>query len=392
MSEIQASPNAPIGTATEHTAVTPLDTTIAEKMSAMLSQRDASRKQTQVADEPATGTATEAKVKAPVAPDDSEAIVEPEDSDTEYEDSESEEGAVAPEEVSTEDSENSTAEELIDFLEFADENPRAKFKFMRNGKEVIIDAKKAAAILGQGSAIHEEARELKIQKAEFDEFQKTKRSELDSLTLAMSYTVQPKLKQAYDEIARTQGYQTVFQQQLAQTNDYAERARIEASMQQNEQWIQQQSETIRQLQPQLSQFKEQHKQRVTDLLDKSRKSFKDKELKNSYVFEELREKIGKGWEHAKTQLVPGVDTLDLITSDEHILSLLRDGLKYRDKPKTTTAGASIAALTSKKGSTTSAAPKSDELSKLREQANKGDRKAADNLLMARLNQIRSGRR
>jgi len=387
------SPNSTLGAVQEHTAVNPLDSTIAEKMSAMLSVRDAQRKLTPVADDAATGTETEAKVSAPVAPDDSEAIVEPEDSDTPDQDADSQEGPVAPEEeVTTESEPDSTAEELIDFLEFTQSNPNAKFKFMRNGKEVVIDARKAASILGQGAAISEEARELKIQRAEFEEFQKEKRSELDNLTLAMTYTVQPRVKQAYDEIAKTQGYQTIFQQQLDQIQDLAERARIEASMAQNEQWIQQQSATIRQLQPQLTQFREQHKRRVEDLLEQSRRQFKDKELKNSFVFNELREKIGRDWTHAKTQLVPGVDTLDIITSDEHILSLLRDGLKYRDKPKTTTAGASIAALTGKKATTTSQPQKRDDLTKLREQANKGDRKAAQNLLELRMQQIRSGRR
>ena len=391
MSDLQASPNASIGTATEHNAVHPLDSSIAEKMSAMRALRDADRKQTPVADETAPGPSEEANEDGPVDPNGSDTI-DPEDSVTEYEDSESEEGAVAPEEVSTEDSDNSTSEELIDFLEFANDNPKAKFKFMRNGKEVIIDAKKAAAILGQGSAIHEEARELKIQKAEFEEFEKTKRSELDNLTLAMSYTVQPKLKQAYDEIAKTQGYQATFRQMLNNTTDYAERAGIEADMQRNEQWIQQQKQVINNLQPQVNQFREQHKQRVTQLLENSRKEFKDKELKNTYVYNELREKIGEGWKHAKTQIVPGVDTLDIVTSDEHLLSLIRDGFKYRDKPKATTAGASIAALTTKKGSTKSQPDKKDEISKLREAANKGDRKAQDNLLMARLNQIRGNKR
>ena len=391
MSDLQASPNASIGTATEHNAVNPLDSSIADKMSAMLSQRDALRKQNPIADETASGTSEEANEDGPVDPNGSNTI-DPEDSITEHDDSESEEGAVAPEEVSTEDSDNSTSEELIDFLEFANDNPKAKFKFMRNGKEVIIDAKKAAAILGQGSAIHEEARELKIQKAEFEEFEKTKRSELDNLTLAMSYTVQPKLKQAYDEIAKTQGYQSTFRQMLNNTTDYAERAGIEADMQRNEQWIQQQKQIINNLAPQVNQFREQHKQRVSQLLENSRKDFKDKELKNSYVYNELREKIAQDWKHAKTQIVPGVDTLDIVTSDEHLLSLIRDGFKYRDKPKATTAGASIAALTTKKGSTKSQPEKKDEIAKLREAANKGDRKAQDNLLMARLNQIRGSKR
>jgi hypothetical protein len=250
--------------------------------------------------------------------------------------------ADAPEEVST-DTTNSSADELIDFLEFADTNPNAKFKFMRNGKEVVIDAKKAAAILGQGSAIHEEARELKIQKAEFDEYLQGKRMEQEGLTLAMEFTVQPKLQGAYDEIVKTQGYQTTFQQQLAQTRDHAQIARIQAAMQQNEQYIRQQQDVIGQMKPMVDQFRQVRAQQVTERLDQARKSFTDKELKNEYVYNEVREKVSKLWPQAKQEIIPGVPNIDLISSDENLLSLVRDGLRYRDKPTTKSAGSSMAA-------------------------------------------------
>jgi hypothetical protein len=385
------SPNASIGTATEHTAVTPLDTTIAEKMSAMLSQRDAQRKLTPMANDTVTGDDAVALAEAPVAPDNVEDIVEPEDSNTEYDTEDSADEAVAPEEVS-EAEEDSTASELIDFVDFAKENPNAKFKFTRNGKEVIIDAKKAAAILGQGSAIHEEARELKVQRAEFDEYRKERQQHLEGLSLAMEFTVEPRLQQAYDDIITTQGYQATFQQQLAQATTPAEQARIQAAMEQNNRYIEQQSQLISELKPRVNEFKQYRQQQVKEVIENTRKSFKDKELKNAYVFNEVREKVSKGWEGAREQLIPGIDNIDLISSDEHIMSLVRDGLKYRDRPKSTASGTSVAALTGKKTGATSVASKTDEISKLREQANKGDRKAADNLLMARLNQIRAGRR
>ena len=73
-----------------------------------------------------------------------------------------------------------------------------------------------------------------------------------------------------------------------------------------------------------------------------------------------------------------------------LLSLLRDGLRYRDKPSTKPAGSSMAALTQRRQSSTQRGG-DDGISKLREQAKSGDKKAADNLLMARLKQIRSGR-
>jgi len=385
-------PNSTIGTAIENNAVNPLDNTIADKMAAMLSQRDASRNQNPIANETETGTPTEAQVDEPVAPDNVESIVEPEDSNTEEPTVDSTEEPIAPEEVSEEQSTDSTAEELIDFIEFANDNPNAKFKFTRNGKEVVIDAKKAAAILGQGGAIHEEARELKVQRAEFEEYQKEKQAELEGLTLAMEFTVEPKLQGAYDEIMKTQGYNATFQQQLAQATNAAEQARIQAAIDQNNRYIQQQSEIIGTLKPRVDEFKQFRKQQVEQVLETNRKSFKDKELKNAYVYNEIREKVAKDWAGAKSQLVAGIDNIDLISSDEHILGLLRDGLKYRDRPKSTSAGASIASLTAKKTSTAVAPKPQDNLSKLREQANKGDRKAADNLLMARLNQIRAGRR
>jgi hypothetical protein len=51
----------------------------------------------------------------------------------------------------------------------------------------------------------------------------------------------------------------------------------------------------------------------------------------------------------------------------------------------------MAALTSRKGTTNSQRSADDNLSKLREQAKAGDKKAADNLLVQRLQSIRSGR-
>lgn len=379
------SPNAPQSTVTDNNSVPSLDS-IAAKMTAMREQT--LRNQIRTTEQTETGQDVEAQeTSTPVAPgDEAEAeVVESDDNGIESDNLE----AAAPEEVST-DSTNSTAEELIDFLEFAETNPNAKFKFMRNGKEVIVDAKKAAAILGQGSAIHEEARQLKIQKAEFDEYLKDTRAKQEGLTLAMEFTVQPKLQGAYDEIVKTQGYQTVFQQQLSQTRDPATIARIQASMHQNEQYIRQQQAVIGQLSPAVEQFKQVRAQQVTERLEMARKSFADKELKNEYVYNEIREKVSKIWPHAKTEIIPGVPNIDLISSDENLLSLVRDGLRYRDKPKAKSAGNSIAALVQRKGSSTQR-DSDDGLSKLREQAKGGDKKAADNLLTQRLQQIRGSR-
>jgi len=382
--ETTISPNTDTGAATNQSAVPSLDS-IAAKMTAMREQT----LRNQIGQQPeqtATGQDLSADESSPVAP--SEPGAEVDDTTAEYEASDNQE-ADAPEEVST-DSNDSTANELIDFVEFAETNPNAKFKFMKNGKEVVIDAKKAAAILGQGSAIHEEARQLKVERAEFDEYLNETRAKQEGLTLAMEFTVQPKLQQAYDEILKTQNYQTTFQQQLARTQDPAMRARIQASMQQNEQYIRQQQAVIGQIAPAVEQFKEVRKQQVAERLEQARKGFTDKELKNEYVYNELREKVAKIWPMAKQEIIPGIPNIDLISSDENLLALVRDGLRYRDKPTTKSAGNSMAALTQRKGASTGNKA-NDDLSKLREQAKSGDKKAADNLLMQRLQSIRSGR-
>jgi len=381
------SPNASQGTVTESSAVPSLDS-IAAKMTAM--RENTLRNQLAATEHTATGSEESAETSSPVAPHDGN--VEPEVVDTESEQfDESNHEADGPEEVTTDSTENSTSDELIDFIEFAETNPNAKFKFMRNGKEVVIDAKKAAAILGQGSAIHEEARQLKIERAEFDEYLNESRSRQEGLTLAMEFTVQPKLRSAYDEIVKTQGYQSTFQQQLARTNDPATIARIQASMAQNEQYIQTQQQVITQLKPAVDEFRQIRQQQVTEKLTHYRKNFQDKELKNEYVFNELREKLTKLWPEAKAEVIPGVQNLDLVTSDERLLSLLRDGLRYRDKPTTKPAGSSMAALTQRRSSSNSSSRGSDDISKLREQAKAGDKKAGDNLLMAQLQRMRQQR-
>jgi hypothetical protein len=369
-------------------AVPSLDA-IAQKMAAMRRNLPEQPAKTE------TGDSVEAQAEAPVAPEDTDSSsVEPEIAELEAPVEAAQDEVDAPDQdpVSSADS---TQQDVIDFLEFANENPNAKFKFMRNGKEMVIDAKRAAAILGQGGAIHEEARELKVQKAEFDEYLKEQRAQQEGLTLAMEFTVRPQLQKAYDEIIKTQGYQTTFQQQLQQAQsrgDYAAIARIQASMEQNERWIQQQSQVAQQLKPNLDQFYEIRKQQVAEVLENNRKGFTDKELKNSYVYNEIRDKVSKDWKAAKNQLVPGIDNIDLISSDEHILSLIRDGLKYREKPSSKSAGSSIAALTSKRAGIGNAKTQGQaNLQDLQERAKGGDKKAQDNLLVAKLQAMRNRR-
>ena len=383
-------PNIPLTDAATDNTAGPTLGSIAEKMAVMREQT--LRNQIRATEATATGQEdVKAEASSPVAPavpedeatiDDN--VLEGTEEDVALEDP-------AEDQVSETETADTTSDELIDFIEFAETNPNAKFKFMKNGREVVIDAKKAAAILGQGGAIHEEARQLKIERAEFDEYLSQKRAEAEGLTLAMEFTVQPQLQKAYDEIVKTQGYQTVFQQQLAQTQDPAQQARIQASMQQNEAYIRQQQQLIGQLKPAVDQFRHIRQQQVREILDNSRKSFQDKELKNEYVYNELRGKIEKLWSGAKTELIPGVPNIDLIASDETLLSLVRDGLKYRSAPKAKSAGASIAQLTARKGNTHANRSQNDDVSKLREAAKAGDKKAGDNLLVQRLQQIRGAR-
>jgi ribosomal protein S16 len=362
---------------------------IAQKMAAMRNQPKAT--------EPVeTGETAEAKAETPVAPEgtvieDSDTnSVEPEIAELEAEYAEGTEEGEAPEVQVSETADSPS--DIIDFLEFAEMNPNAKFRFKRNGKEIEVDAKKAASILGQGAAISEEARQLKVDRAEFDEYQANKRSETEGLLLAMEFTVRPQIQKAYDEIIKTQGYQNVFQQQLAQTADPAQQARIRANMQQNEKYIAEQSRLVQTLKPNVDEFYKIRKNQVGEVLETNRKNFQDKELRNKAIYDEVREKVASGWAGAKGQLVPGIDNLDLISADEHILSLLRDGIKYRDRPKAKSAGSSIAALTTRKAGTTINPGKAqDEMSSLREKARGGDTKAADNLLMAQMRAIRARR-
>lgn len=370
-------PNAPDGTANDASAVPTLDS-IAQKMAAMRNQAPATN-------EAATGNVeSEAEATSPVTPEGSE-----DETDYVRDDEGTEEDTAQQDAVSDPDA--ALGEELIDFIEFAETNPNAKFKFTRNGKEVVIDAKKAASILGQGGAIHEEARQLKVERSEFDEYLREQRAQQEGLTLAMEFTVEPQLQKAYDEIVKTQGYQSVFHQQLAATQDPGSRARIEASMRQNEQYIRSQQGVIGQLKPAVDQFRQIRTQQVAQVLDNNRKAFTDKDLRNEYVYNELREKVIKIWPQARSEMIPGIPNIDLISSDENLLSLVRDGLKYRSKPNTRQAGSSIAQLTQRRGSSQNNRNDSG-IEKLREQAKTGDKKAGDNLLMQRLSQIRGAQR
>jgi hypothetical protein len=109
------------------------------------------------------------------------------------------------------------------------------------------------------------------------------------------------------------------------------------------------------------------------------------------VFNELRDRIGKMWAGANNELVPGVKNIDLISSDETLMGLVRDGLKFRGKPSTRTAGASLATLTGRKGGVPNSRGEQASIDQLREKAKGGDKKAADNLLVLQLSKLKAGR-
>ena len=377
----------------EQTAEPVSDASIFAKMTAM--RETTQRNQLRAAESSASGETSAAPDDSPVAPDEPK-ITSQEDSDIDrYAEQLAPEASEQEEPVSETADVDSTADELIDFIEFADTNPKAKFKFMKDGKEVVIDARKAASILGQGGAIHEEARQLKVERADFEDYLKQQREHHDGLTLAMEFTVAPKLQQAYDEIFKTQGYNQVFYEQLQRTQDPTLQAQIQANIQQNDRYMRQQGNLIRQIKPNVDQFRQMRQQQVAGLLEQSRKGFQDKELRNEYVFNELRDKLAKTWNNASGETLPGIKNLDLVTSDETILGLIRDGLKYRDRPATKQAGNSIAALTRKPGSSTAGNRSTEgDIVKLREQAKQGGkegRQAADNLLTLQLSKLRASR-
>jgi len=105
-------------------------------------------------------------------------------------------------------------------------------------------------------------------------------------------------------------------------------------------------------------------------------------LANKANFEELREKLSKDWKSAKATLVPGVPNIDLISSDEYLLGLIRDGMKFREKPVVRNVGGSIAASI-KSGAKAKTSP-SSETEKLQQAASRGDKSAARELLATML--------
>jgi len=105
-------------------------------------------------------------------------------------------------------------------------------------------------------------------------------------------------------------------------------------------------------------------------------------LANKANFTELRDKLAKDWKGANGAFVPGVPNIDLVSSDEYLLGLIRDGMKFREGPIVKNAGGSLAAAN--KTLAKSKTVPEDKLETLQKKANSGDKNATRDLLATML--------
>ena len=354
-------------TATEQTGVNPVDA-----IAGMIAANRRNNPQPEAVTPPAGQE--EAQAKSPEATP--EEGLEPEDGI---------DGAT--ETVDSEETDEATdgVTEPINFLEFAEQNPDMMWRIPNKEAEggfIEIPVSKAAAILGQGSAIHENARKLKAEKADFEEYESKRRAELDGLQIGLELTMVPQLQEAADELVKIQQYNQQWKQIYDNATDEIRRSEAEAAMRQNNELIQEKSQFIQANRPKVQQFFDHRSGVVKQQLEQARQSFTDKELANKAVFTELREKLSKDWKGANGSFVPGVPNIDLVSSDEYLLGLVRDGMKFREGPKVKNAGGSLAAA-SKPMARGKTAPE-DKSVELQRKAQSGDKGAARDLLATML--------
>lgn len=281
----------------------------------------------------------------------------------------------------------------VNFFEFADENPNLKLRIPNknvDGGFIEITAKKAATLLGQTSDIDENARKLKVERADFEEYETKRRNELDGLQIGLELTIVPQLQGAADELITLQQYNQKWAQIRNQSTNEIDRSEAEAAIRQNTSLIQEKSQFIQANRPQVEQFLQQRSAYVQEQLERSRQSFTDKELANKVVFTEIRDKLSRDWKGANGSFVPGVKNIDLLSSDEHIFGLIRDGMKFREGPKVKNAGGSLAAANRPVAKAkTTPSNKSEELQKKAAQGDKGaQRDLLATMLMANKNRPR----
>jgi hypothetical protein len=273
----------------------------------------------------------------------------------------------------------------VNFFEFADENPNLKLRIPNKNAEggfIEITAKKAATLLGQTSDIDENARKLKTERADFEEYEAKRRSELDGLQIGLELTVVPQLQTAADELVTLQQYNQQWQQIYQNATDDIRRSEAEAAIRQNSALIEEKSSFIKANRPRVEQFFEHRSAFVKEQLERSRQSFADKELANKATFSDLRDKLSKEWKGASGSFVPGVQNIDLVSSDEYLLGLIRDGMKFREGPKVKNAGGSLAAA-SKPTARAKTSP-STQNEELQRKAAAGDKSASRDLLATML--------
>jgi hypothetical protein len=210
------------------------------------------------------------------------------------------------------------------------------------------------------------------------------------LQIGLELTVVPALQSAADELVTLQQYNQQWTQIRDSATDEVRRSEAEAAIRQNAALIQEKSEFIKANRPKVEQFYQVRTQFVQEQLEKARQSFADKELANKAVFTELRDKLSKDWKGASGSFVPGVQNLDLVSSDEYLLGLIRDGMKFREGPKVRNAGGSLAAASKPvaKGKTAQES-KAEELQK---KAAAGDKGATRDLLATLLTANKQRRR
>ena len=282
------------------------------------------------------------------------------------------------------DTESDEKPKVIDFKDLAETAPNQKFRFMRGEKEVVIDAKKAFAILGQGAAVSDEARELKIQKAAFEEERAEKENHYGNLLLALEFTAEPRLKEAADGLNEKVTYMRALEDLYTNNRqDPVAEVEIGTAIRTLANDIEKDRQMILNLRPKVAEYRKRKAESIAKDLEEKRVSFEDKELKNKIIYNELSEKIAKEWPGATKEHIPGVPNLSIVMSDEKILSLIRDGLKYRAKPVAKQVGTSVATSIRNNGTTEKpkSQPKSDAI-------RKGDKKASYDLFMQVINQGR----
>jgi hypothetical protein len=281
----------------------------------------------------------------------------------------------------------------VDFLAFAKENPDAVFRIPNKDAEggfVELTADKAAAILGQGSAIHESARKLKAERADFEEYETKRRQDIDGLQIGLEMTVVPQLQNTAEELITLQQYNQQWEQIWANATSPEDKAKAEAAIRQNQNLIEEKSGYIKANRPKVEWFYQNRANEVAQKLEQARQSFTDKELSNKANFTELRDKLARDWKNANSGFIPGVKNIDLISSDEYLLGLVRDGMKFRDGPQVRNAGGSLAAV--KLQSSRSKTSPDDKVTELQKKASSGDKNATRDLLSTYISANKSRRK